>query len=79
MSHSNKSMNRYSSRNDWYQDPSDAYDVGQNWCISVPYHELKLMEEARKLAKRKNCKSVAQLVRKVMWKEIRKEKELLAA
>ena len=37
------------------------------------------MEEARKLAKRKNCKSVAQLVRKVMWKEIRKEKELLAA
>ena len=63
----------------WYEDPSDAYEVGKNWCISVPYHELKLMEEARKLAKRKNCKSVAQLVRKVMWKEIRKEKELLAA
>ena len=65
--------------NKWYQDPSDAYEVGKNWCISVPFHELKLIEEAKVLAKKRNCKSVAQLVRKVVWKEIRKEKELLEA
>ena len=47
-------MNRYSSRNDWYEDPSDAYEVGKNWCISVPYHELKLMEEARRFVRKKN-------------------------
>ena len=47
----------------WYQDPSDAYEVGKNWCISVPFHELKLIEEAKVLAKKRNCKSVAQLVR----------------
>ena len=63
----------------WYQDPSDAYEVGKNWCISVPYHDLRIIEEAKVLAKKRNCKSVAQLVRKVVWKEIRKEKELLAA
>ena len=65
--------------NKWYQDPNDAYEVGKNWCISVPFHELKLIEEAKVLAKKRNCKSVAQLVRKVVWKEIRKEKELLEA
>tara|TARA_B100000212_G_C27256674_1_gene482601 strand:+ start:487 stop:705 length:219 start_codon:yes stop_codon:yes gene_type:complete len=70
-------MNRYSSRNDWYKDPSDAYEVGKNWCISVPYHDLKIMDEARNLAKKKNCKSVAQFVRKVIWKEIYKNKELV--
>ena len=70
-------MNRYSSRNDWYKDPSDAYKVGKNWCISVPYHDLKIMDEARNLAKKKNCKSVAQFVRKVIWKEIYKNKELV--
>ena len=47
--------------NKWYQDPSDAYEVGKNWCISVPFHELKLIEEAKVLAKKRNCKSVAQL------------------
>ena len=56
----------------WYQDPSDAYEVGKNWCISVPFHELKLIEEAKK----RNCKSVAQFVRKVIWNEIQLEKEL---
>ena len=70
-------MNRYSSRNDWYKDPSDAYEVGKNWCISVPYHDLKIMDEARNLAKKKNCKSVAQFVRKVIWEEIYKNKELV--
>ena len=60
----------------WYQDPSDAYEVGKNWCISVPFHELKLIEEAKVLAKKRNCKSVAQLVRKVVWNEIQLEKEL---
>ena len=70
-------MNRYSSRNDWYKDPSDAYEVGKNWCISVPYHDLKIMDEARNLAKKKNCKSVAQFVRKVIWKEIYKNKEFV--
>ena len=70
-------MNRYSSRKDWYKDPSDAYEVGKNWCISVPYHDLKIMDEARNLAKKKNCKSVAQFVRKVIWKEIYKNKELV--
>ena len=69
-------MNRYSSRNDWYKDPSDAYEVGKNWCISVPYHDLKIMDEARNLAKKRNCKSVAQLVRKVVQNEIQLEKEL---
>ena len=62
--------------NKWYQDPSDAYEVGKNWCISVPFHELKLIEEAKVLAKKRNCKSVAQLVRKVVWNEIQLEKEL---
>ena len=57
--------------NKWYQDPSDAYEVGKNWCISVPFHELELIDEARVLAKKRNCKSVAQLVRKVVWNEIR--------
>ena len=70
-------MNRYSSRNEWYEDPKDAYEVGKNWCISVPYHDLKIMDEARNLAKKKNCKSVAQFVRKVIWKEIYKNKELV--
>ena len=70
-------MNRYSSRNEWYEDPSDAYEVGKNWCISVPYHDLKIMDEARNLAKKKNCKSVAQFVRKVIWKEIYKNKEFV--
>ena len=65
--------------NKWYQDPSDAYEVGKNWCISVPFHELKLIEEAKVLAKKRNCKSVAQLVRKVMWKEIYQEKKLQTA
>ena len=62
--------------NKWYQDPNDAYEVGKNWCISVPFHELKLIEEAKVLAKKRNCKSVAQLVRKVIWNEIQLEKEL---
>ena len=62
--------------NKWYQNPSDAYEVGKNWCISVPFHELKLIEEAKVLAKKRNCKSVAQLVRKVIWNEIQLEKEL---
>ena len=79
MSHSNKLMNRYSSRYDWYVDPSDAYEVGKNWCISVPYHELKLIEEAKVLAKKRNCMSVAQLVRKVVWNEIHQEKKLQTA
>ena len=65
-----------SSKNEWYQDPSDAYEVGKNWCISVPYHDLRIIEEARVLAKKRNCKSVAQLVRKVVWNEIQLEKEL---
>ena len=60
----------------WYQDPSDAYEVGKNWCISVPYHDLRIIEEAKVLAKKRNCKSVAQLVRKVVWNEIQLEKEL---
>ena len=34
----------------WYQDPSDAYEVGKNWCISVPYHDLRIIEEAKVLA-----------------------------
>ena len=67
-----------SSKNEWYQDPSDAYEVGKNWCISVPYHNLRIIEEARVLAKKRNCKSVAQLVRKVVWNEIQLEKELQA-
>ena len=70
-------MNRYSSRNEWYENSRDAYEVGKNWCISVPYHDLKIMDEARNLAKKKNCKSVAQFVRKVIWKEIYKNKELV--
>ncbi len=53
--------------NNWYQDPNDAYEVGKNWCISVPFHELKLIEEAMVLAKKRNFKSVAKLVRKVVW------------
>ena len=61
-------------KNNWYEDPSDAYEVGKNWCISVPFHELKLIEEAKVLAKKRNCKSVAQLVRKVVWNEIHEEK-----
>tara|TARA_A100001011_G_C13955589_1_gene693072 strand:+ start:201 stop:419 length:219 start_codon:yes stop_codon:yes gene_type:complete len=65
-----------SSKNEWYQDPSDSYEVGKNWCISVPYHDLRIIEEARVLAKKRNCKSVAQLVRKVIWNEIQLEKEL---
>ena len=65
--------------NKWYEDPSDAYEVGKNWCISVPFHELKLIEEAKVLAKKRNCKSVAQLVRKVVWKEIHQEKKLQTA
>ena len=65
--------------NKWYQDPSDAYEVGKNWCISVPFHELKLIEEAKVLAKKRNCKSVAQLVRKVVWNEIQLEKKLQKA
>ena len=69
-------MNRYS-RNDWYEDPSDAYEVGKNWCISVPYNELRLMDEAKKLAKARNCKSVAQLVRRVVWDEVYKSKKEL--
>tara|TARA_Y200000002_G_scaffold377277_1_gene382613 strand:+ start:6417 stop:6635 length:219 start_codon:yes stop_codon:yes gene_type:complete len=69
-------MNRYS-RNDWYEDPSDAYEVGKNWCISVPYNELRLMDEAKKLAKKRNCKSVAQLVRRVVWDEVYKSKKEL--
>ena len=60
----------------WYQDPSDAYEVGKNWCISVPYHDLRIIEEAKVLAKKRNCKSVAQLVRKVGCNEIQLEKEL---
>ena len=63
----------------WYQDPNDAYEVGKNWCISVPFHELKLIEEAKVLAKKRNCKSVAQLVRKVVWNEIHQEKKLQTA
>ena len=62
-----------------YQDPSDAYEVGKNSGISVPFHELKLIEEAKVLAKKRNCKSVAQLVRKVMWNEIHQEKKLQTA
>ena len=65
--------------NNWYQDPNDAYEVGKNWCISVPFHELKLIEEAKVLAKKRNCKSVAQLVRKVVWNEIQLEKKLQKA
>ena len=65
--------------NKWYQDPSDAYEVGKNWCISVPFHELKLIEEAKVLAKKRNCKSVAQLVRKVVWNEIHQAKKLQTA
>ena len=38
-------------------------------------HELKLIEEAKVLAKKRNCKSVAQLVRKVVWNEIHQEKK----
>ena len=63
----------------WYQDPSDAYEVGKNWCISVPYHDLRIIEEARILAKKRNCKSVAQLVRKVVWNEIHQAKKLQTA
>ena len=69
-------MNRYS-RNNWYEDPSDAYEVGKNWCISVPYNELRLMDEAKKLAKKRNCKSVAQLVRRVVWDEVYESKKEL--
>ena len=65
--------------NKWYQDPNDAYEVGKNWCISVPFHELELIDEARVLAKKRNCKSVAQLVRKVVWNEIHQEKQLQTA
>ena len=65
--------------NKWYQDPNDAYEVGKNWCISVPFHELKLIEEAKVLAKKRNCKSVAQLVRKVVWNEIHQAKKLQTA
>ena len=65
--------------NKWYQDPNDAYEVGKNWCISVPFHKLKLIEEPKVLAKKRNCKSVAQLVRKVVWNEIHQEKKLQTA
>ena len=68
-----------SQKTKWYQEPSDAYEVGKNWCISVPFHELKLIEEAKVLAKKRNCKSVAQLVRKVVWNEIHQEKKLQTA
>jgi hypothetical protein len=63
----------------WFQDPIDAYEVGKNWCISVPYHDLRIIEEAKVLAKKRNCKSVAQLVRKVVWNEIHQEKKFQTA
>ena len=79
MSHSNKIMNRYSSRNDWYEDPSEAQELGKNWCVSVPYHELWLMEDTKKLAKASNSKSTAQYIRNVLKRDIRQNRRILEA
>ena len=37
------------SRRDWYEDPSEAQELGKNWCVSVLYHELWLMEDTKKV------------------------------
>tara|TARA_Y100000992_G_C20992920_1_gene362804 strand:- start:237 stop:446 length:210 start_codon:yes stop_codon:yes gene_type:complete len=67
-------MNR--SRNNWYyEDPSE---LGKNWCLSVPYHDLKLIEETKDMAKKRNCKSVSQYIREVVRNDIRSFKKTMA-
>ena len=43
-------MNKYQ-ESCYYDDPSEAYEVGKNWCVSIPYHELDLIEDVKELAK----------------------------
>ena len=65
------------SRYNWYyDDPTDAQELCKNWFASLPYHDLRIIEATRDMAKNMNYKSVAQLVRKVIWNEIQLEKEL---
>ena len=48
------------SRYNWYyDDPTDAQELGKNWCVSVPYHDLRIIEATRQMAKHKNCKSIS--------------------
>ena len=46
--------------------------------VITPTTEL-IIEETKDMAKKRNCKSVAQLVRKVVWNEIHQEKQLQTA
>ena len=75
-----RTMNKLSRNNWYYDDPTDAQELGKNWCVSVPYHDLRIIEATREMAKHKNCKSVSQYVRRVIWDDIRaNKKELLSA
>ena len=67
------------SRRDWYEDPSEAQELGKNWCVSVPYHELWLMEDTKMLAKASNSKSTAQYIRNVLKRDIRQNRRILEA
>ena len=67
------------SRRDWYEDPSEAQELGKNWSVSVPYHELWLMEDTKKLAKASNSKSTAQYIRNVLKRDIRQNRRILEA
>ena len=67
------------SRRDWYDDPSEAQELGNNWCVSVPYHELWLMEDTQRLAKASNSKSTSQYIRNVLKRDIRQNRRILEA
>ena len=71
-------MNKYR-ESCYYDDPSEAYEVGKNWCVSIPYHELDLIEDVKELAKATNCKSTAQFVRNTLKREIRNYRRELQA
>tara|TARA_A200000159_G_C6986583_1_gene199847 strand:- start:236 stop:433 length:198 start_codon:yes stop_codon:yes gene_type:complete len=57
--------------------PSNGQELGKNWCLSVPYHDIDFIEEAKAVAKLRGCKSVSQYVRTVVWEDIREAKKIL--
>ena len=67
------------SRRDWYDDPSEAQELGKNWCVAVPYHELWLMEVTQRFAKASNRKSKSQYIRNVLKRDIRQNRRILEA
>tara|TARA_B100001057_G_scaffold459197_1_gene509146 strand:+ start:603 stop:824 length:222 start_codon:yes stop_codon:yes gene_type:complete len=68
-------MNKYQESR-YFDDPSDAYELGKNWVISVPYHELSLIEQVKEVAKANNCKSTAQYVRRTLREKVTAHRQL---